>query len=493
MKVEATAGDVLGGSRSVAILAWPEGVDLPEAVAASIEAGDFTGKANQTVVAYLRADGLPARLVLVGLGATDEVDAERIRQAAASGVKVARSFSADQVAIGLAGGLPVVGADLGEALAVGLLLGNYRFLRYRTNLSDAEAFEIDSVQVVVPEAEVAGVADGITTGSIVAGGVLLARDLVNTPGVDKTPPQLAERAVELGERNPAVTVTIFDETELEAQGFGGVLAVGKGSDSPPRFIIMEYGADLVDVPTVCLVGKGLTFDSGGLNIKVGDFMTNMKNDMGGSAAVFGALQAAAGLELPIHLVGLVPSAENMPSGRSYRPGDIVTTLSGSTIEILNTDAEGRVILSDGLHYAQRYEPDAIVELSTLTGAVIVALAHHATGLMATDQDLADALLAAGQTAGDRAWQLPLWDDYREMVKSEVADVKNLAGPPGGSITAGAFLAHFAGEVPFAHLDIAGTAWLDKPTKPHQVAGGTGAGVRLVVEYLRTLSGARGGN
>jgi leucyl aminopeptidase len=328
--------------------------------------------------------------------------------------------------------------------------------------------------------------------------VLLARDLVNTPPVHKTPPKLVERAVELAERAAAISVTVLDEVELEAQGFGGIIAVGKASSSPPRFIIMEYGADLADVPTVCLVGKGLTFDSGGLNIKVGDFMTTMKNDMGGSAAVFGAVQAAADLELPIHLVALVPSAENMPSGRSYRPGDVITTLSGSTIEILNTDAEGRVILSDGLHYAQRYEPDAIVELSTLTGAVIIALANHATGLMATDQDLADALLSAGHTAGDRAWQLPLWDEYREMVKSEVADVKNLAGSPGGSVTAGAFLAHFAGDFPFAHLDIAGTAWVDKPTKPSQVAGGTGAGVQIVVQYLRTLVGApsttgRGGN
>ena len=263
--------------------------------------------------------------------------------------------------------------------------------------------------------------------------------------------------------------------------------MGKGSDSPPRFIIMEYGKQLNGVPTVCLVGKGLTFDSGGLNIKPADGMESMKNDMGGWAAVFGIMQAVAELGLPLHVVGLVPSAENMPSGRSYRPGDIVTTLSGKTIEILNTDAEGRVILSDGLHYAQRYEPAAIIELSTLTGAVIIALGSIATGVMATDQGLADQLVAAGDDHRRQGWQLPLWDEYHEMVKSDIADLKNLAGRGAGSITAGAFLAAFAGKYPFAHLDIAGTAWLDAPTKPYHPKGGTGSGVRLVTEYLRNFN------
>jgi leucyl aminopeptidase len=317
---------------------------------------------------------------------------------------------------------------------------------------------------------------------------VFARDLVNRPPMFKTPPLLAAEAVALGERVPAVQVTVFDEQRLAAEGFGGILAVGQGSDAPPRFIVMEYGADLEGVPTICLVGKGLTFDSGGLNIKPEDGMVNMKNDMGGSAAVFGTMQAVAELGLPVHLVGLVPSAENMPSGRSYRPGDVITSLSGLTMEILNTDAEGRVILADGLFYAQRYEPDAIVELSTLTGAIIVALGNVATGVVATDQALADRVVAAGETSGDRAWQLPLWDDYREMIKGDVGDIKNLAGRAAGSITAGAFLAEFVGDHPFAHLDIAGTAWLDAPKKPYHARGGTGAGVRLVTQLLRDWVG-----
>jgi leucyl aminopeptidase len=486
MELEVRRGDVIDESVEVAVLLCVAGTELPEPLAGLPEAADFTAKPNATVVVYPRGVAAPTRLVLVGLG--DEPDTERVRQAAATGVRAAQGYQAAGIAVGVLGAVPVDPTALGEALAIGLELGAYRYLEHKTGLSDQELFEVATVVVLAADdADIEALTEGVTTGGIIAGGVNLARDLVNTPGAMKTPPQLADEAVALGARTPGVTVTVLDETELAEAGFGGVLAVGGGSDSPPRFIIMEYGAELTDAPTVCVVGKGLTFDSGGLNIKPFEGMLNMKNDMGGSAAVFGAVHAAALLELPVHVVGLVPSAENMPSGRSYRPGDIVTTLSGKTIEVLNTDAEGRVILSDGLHYAQRYEPDAIVELSTLTGAIITALANHATGVMATDQDLADRIIAAGEASGDRGWQLPLWDEYHEMIKGDVGDLKNLGGPAGGSITAGAFLAAFAGDYPFVHLDIAGTAWLDKPTKPYQYRGGTGAGVRMVVQYLRALA------
>jgi leucyl aminopeptidase len=253
---------------------------------------------------------------------------------------------------------------------------------------------------------------------------------------------------------------------------------------------MEYGRAAEDKPTICLVGKGLTFDSGGLSLKPPEAMDTMKSDMGGSAAVFGAMQAIAELALPLHVVVLVSAAENMPSSTAYRPGDVVTTLSGKTIEVLNTDAEGRIILSDALFYAQRYKPAAIVELSTLTGAIIIALGPHATGMMSTDQALADQISRAGEASGERVWQLPLWDEYHEMVKSEIADLKNLSGRPAGSITAGAFLTAFVGDFPFVHLDIAGTAWVDKPAKPYQSHGGTGAGVRLLVEFLTGLTSAK---
>ncbi len=485
MDISVRSGDVLATSTGLAVVAAFEGAAVAAPVAAAFPAADFTGAANQTLMVYPKGRGVPTRVLLVGLGAKKTVDAERVRQAAATAVRQARGAQVADITLGLPADLPIAAAEAGQALAEGLLLGAYRYLQHQTGRSAADLHEIASVTVYAAKQSKA-LAEGVAAGSAIARGTNFARDLVNTPGEMKTPPQLAQRAIELGERHPAISVTVYDEVRLAAEGFGGILAVGKGSDSPPRFIIMEYGKQYKG-STVCLVGKGLTFDSGGLNIKPAEGMETMKNDMGGSAAVFGVMQTVAELGLPLHVVGLVPSAENMPSGRSYRPGDIVTTLSGKTIEILNTDAEGRVILSDGLHFAQRYKPAAIVELSTLTGAVIIALGSHATAVMATDQPLADRLVAAGATTGDKAWQLPLWDEYHQMVKSDIADLKNLAGRAAGSITAGAFLSAFAGKYPFAHLDIAGTAWLDGPTKPYLPKGGTGAGVRLVTEFLRTFN------
>ena len=485
MNIDVRPGNVLEEDAAIGVLFAFDGEALPDVVASLLEAGDFTGKPNQTLLVYPKGAVAPKRLLLVGLGGRDGVSLERVRQAAATAIRQVRGLQAESATMELPAGIGDPAA-VGQAAAEGLLLGAYRYLVHRTGLSAEETFEVGSV-VVLAATDTDAVTAGVAAGVAIGDGVRLARDLVNRPGELKTPPLLADEAVALGQRQSAVTVTIFDEHRLAEEGFGGVIAVGKGSDSPPRFIIMEYGADLTDVPTVCVVGKGLTFDSGGLNIKPADGMESMKNDMGGSAAVFGIVHAVAALGLPIHLVGLVPSAENMPSGRSYRPGDIVTTLSGRTIEILNTDAEGRVILADGLHYAQRYEPDAIIELSTLTGAVIIALGNVATAVMSTDQELADALVSAGTATGDRGWQLPLWDEYYEMVKSDIADVKNLAGRAAGSITAGAFLAGFAGDYKFAHLDIAGTAWLDSPKKPYDSKGGTGSGVRIVTEYLRSIT------
>ena len=323
---------------------------------------------------------------------------------------------------------------------------SYRFWRYRTGLSEEQTFKVGKATIFTKSDQQS--AAGIATGQVIARGVNFARDLVNGPGYAMHPPALGVEAIELGKR-ASLKVTVLDMAELTRQGFGGILAVGKGSEHEPRFIIMEYGEakPASDTPTICLVGKGLTFDSGGLSLKPAEAMETMKSDMGGAAAVFGAVQAAAELELPMHIVGLVSAAENMPSSNAYRPGDIVKTLSGKTIEVLNTDAEGRIILSDALFYAQRYNPDAIVELSTLTGAIIIALGSHATGLFATNQDLADQLIRAGEASAERVWQFPMWEEYHQMVKSEIADLKNLAGRPAGSITAGNFPGSFHGRVP----------------------------------------------
>jgi leucyl aminopeptidase len=323
---------------------------------------------------------------------------------------------------------------------------------------------------------------GVRRGQIIARATAFARDLANGPGNEVTPAFLGQTALALGERLGLKTM-VLDKPQLIEQGFGGILAVGQGSANEPRFIVMEYGsAD--QGPTICLVGKGITFDTGGISIKPAEKMDEMKMDMSGAAAVFGAMQAVAELQLPLHVVGIVCAAENMPSSTAYRPGDIIRTLSGKTVEILNTDAEGRIVLADGLFYAQRYQPAAIVDLATLTGAIMIALGPHAIGLMGNNQELANRLIAAGEATAERVWQLPLWDEYREAMKSEIADLKNTGGRYGGAITAAGFLAAFVGDYPWAHLDIAGTAWVEKPHRAYQSRGATGVGVRLLVEWLQ---------
>jgi len=479
MEIKVQAGNILRVESDLAVLAAFEDEPLPVEVAALLEPADFGGRPNQTLLLYPRGAVAPKRLLLVGLGKRQKASTETIRRASATAVKEAQKLKVAAVTIGTNGDLGLEAAA--QAFAEGFELGAYRFWRYRTGLSDEQTFQVERAVVFSKTDERAGA--GVATGQAIARGVNFARDLVNGPGYAMHPPELGEEAVKLGQR-VGLKVTVLDMAQLIEQGFGGILAVGKGSEHEPRFIVMEYGEAGKGTPTICLVGKGLTFDSGGLSLKPAEAMETMKSDMGGSAAVFGAMQAIAELNLPLHVVGLVSAAENMPSSNAYRPGDIVKTLSGKTIEVLNTDAEGRIILSDALFYAQRYKPDAIVELSTLTGAIIIALGPHATGLMATDQKLADKLIKAGEISSERVWQLPLWDEYHAMVQSQIADLKNLAGRAAGSITAGAFLAAFVGDYPFAHLDIAGTAWVDRPAKPYDTFGGTGVGVRLLAEFLR---------
>jgi leucyl aminopeptidase len=481
MDIKVQAGNILQAESDLAVLATFEDVPLPVEVAELLEPADFGGRPNQTLLLYPRSAVAPKRLLLVGLGKRQKASTETIRRASATAVKEAQKFKVAAVTVGTNGNLALEAEAAAQAFAEGFELGAYRFWRYRTGLSDEQTFQVERA-VVFSETDERTSA-GVVAGQIIARGVNFARDLVNGPGYAMHPPELGEEAVKLGKRL-GLKVTVLDMAELTEQGFGGILAVGKGSEHEPRFIVMEYGEANTGTPTICLVGKGLTFDSGGLSLKPAEAMETMKSDMGGAAAVYGAMQVVAELKLPLHVVGLVSAAENMPSSNAYRPGDIVKTLSGKTIEVLNTDAEGRIILADALYYAQRYHPAAIVELSTLTGAIIIALGSHATGMVGTDQALMDRLSKAGEVSGERVWQLPLWDEYHQMVKSEIADLKNLAGRPAGSITAGAFLAAFVGNYPFAHLDIAGTAWVDRPTKPYDTLGGTGVGVRLLAEFLR---------
>jgi len=467
--------------------AW-EGEQLAPPFAALIEADDWSGAFKKTLLIYPRGALAARRLLLVGLGKRTQISTERLSEAAAVAAQRARELKVERYLFDLPQIEQIEPAATAQALAEGSLLGLYRFLQYRTNLSDQERAEIDELIITSHERDPA-VEQGASAGAAIARGVMLARDLANGPGNDITPAKLGEAALAIGERT-GIRVTVLGLDELKAQGFGGIVGVGQGSAQPPRFIIMEYGAKQAGIPTICLVGKGITFDTGGISIKPADKMDEMKMDMGGAAAVLGAMQAIGELKLPLHAVGLVASAENMPSGTAYRPGDILKTLSGKTIEVLNTDAEGRIVLADALYYAQRYQPDGIIDLATLTGAIVVALGTHVTGIMSNNDALAGRILRAGEATGERAWRLPLWESYSEIIKSDIADIKNTGGRYGGAINAAAFLEHFVGDYPWVHMDIAGTAWTDQKPKAYTPKGATGVGVRLLIQMLRTWSEAR---
>jgi len=440
---------------------------------------EFTGKANSSRLVYTLGK-LPAeRVLLVGLGKRAELSGERLRQAAGSAMQALRGARVARFSSALCQApLP----DALEAVATGSLLGAYAFEWYKTK-DKGERFEgFETMTLLLPgESDAEAARARVERCVAVAGGVRLARDLVSQPGNVVTPGYLADTARELAACH-ALSCRVYEMDELIAMGMGALVAVGKGSAEPPRLIVLEYrGAGAKGRPTV-LVGKGITFDSGGISLKPGAGMEEMKTDMAGSAAVLGTLAAAAGLKLPLNLVGIVPTAENLPDGKAFKPGDVLTSLSGSTIEITNTDAEGRLILCDALHFALQYKPAALIDLATLTGACVVALGHEASGLMVNDQRLADALKRAADRCGERIWQLPLWDEYGEDMKSDIADLKNAGNRDGGALKAGWFLKQFVGATHWAHLDIAGTAWCDK-ARPYCPKGATGVGVRLLIEYL----------
>jgi leucyl aminopeptidase len=409
-----------------------------------------------------------------------DLNDERLRQAAGNAVQALRSARVASFATAL----QQAGTEESalEAVCEGALLGGYAFEQYKTKDKD-ERFSFEAMTLLLPKGgnrKEAGIR--VRRTAALCSGVQLARDLVSHPGNVVTTGYLAETARELAARNH-LTCKVLELDELERLGMNALIAVGKGSVEPPRLIVLEYRGGGVNKRPVVLVGKGITFDSGGISIKPSAGMEEMKTDMSGAAAVLGTMEAAAGLCLPLHLVGIIPTAENMPDGKAYKPGDVITSLSGTTIEITNTDAEGRLILCDALHFARKYKPTTMIDLATLTGACVVALGHEASGLMGNDQRLVDALKKAGERCGERVWELPLWDGYGEAMKSDVADLKNAGNRDGGSITAGWFLKQFVGATHWAHLDIAGTAWTDKP-RPCSPKGATGVGVRLLIEYLR---------
>jgi leucyl aminopeptidase len=451
-------------------------------IVAQVAEGEFSAKSGQFVVLHTGKDA--ARLLLVGLGPDAKLDGQQYRAAAAVAVHQLRERKLASWAFDLSLVEPKDMCLVADWLLDGALLEVYRFERYKS----ASANEVDNnKQIVCGFSEISAplmveIQQCVARRHIISEGVWLARNLVNEPGNVKTPAYLGQTAWQLAQEY-GFNCTLLGPAELKRLGFGAMLAVAQGSDCEPRLIAVEYSGAPKGKAPFALVGKGVTFDSGGISLKPGEGMDQMKMDMAGGAAVLATIATIARLHLPINVIGVIPAVENMPSGGATRPGDIVTSLSGQTIEILNTDAEGRLILADALTWVQGKNPRVIIDLATLTGACILALGHHASAVLGNDESVVEELLHAGTMVGERLWQLPLFVEYTEQLKSSVADMKNIGGRPAGTITAAAFLQKFIVECPWAHVDIAGTAWEEKG-RPGQPVGATGFGVRLLVEYLQ---------
>ncbi|MEK6757300.1 MAG: leucyl aminopeptidase [Bacteroidota bacterium] len=460
--------------QEINVLSHKLGARIPAA-----EAGDFKGKDGESAIVYLQKATAPRRLLLVGLGERKKLTIEKFRRVAATAAKRARSLKAKSLALALPR-IDRQASDVIAAMAEGAFLSLYKFDKYITKKNDENA-ALSEITFYTERTSLLKTGEAaVRYAQTVSEATCLARDLANAPGNEIYPETLADAAWQSAERC-GYSATVVDEREIKELGMGGVMGVSQGSAHPPRFIILEYGQP--SKKTIVLVGKGVTFDTGGISIKPSANMAEMKMDMSGAAAVIGTFEAVARLKLPVHLVGLIPAVENMPSGSSIRPGDILRHYGGKTSEVDNTDAEGRLILADALAYAEKFKPAAVIDLATLTGACVVALGHHASGMMGNDEGLMKKLKAAGERTYERVWPLPMFDEYEKLIKSDVADVRNVGGRWAGAITGAWFLKKFIGNYKWVHLDIAGTAILEE-NSDYTPKGGSGVGVRLLTEFLR---------
>jgi leucyl aminopeptidase len=441
--------------------------------------GDLEGKVGATLLLHSVPQIAADRVLLVALGRERDFNETAYRAALGGAIKALRNTGTSEATVCLTD-VKVKGRDMDwkvEQAVLAIMEGVYRFDRLKSKQPENKRALKKVSLHVTKRNEIAEGEAALARGEAIAAGMALAKDLGNLPGNYCTPTYLGEQALELGKTH-GLRVEVLDRKEIERLGMGSFLAVARGSSQPPRFIVMEYQGGKRDEPPVALVGKGITFDTGGISIKPAGEMDEMKYDMCGAASVFGTMKAVALMKLPINLVGVVPATENMPDGNAVKPGDVVTTMSGQTVEILNTDAEGRLVLCDALTYVERFKPAAVVDIATLTGAMVIALGHVATGVFANSDALARELLQAGDQSWDRGWHMPLWDDYQEQLKSNFADFPNIGSRAGGSITAACFLSRFAREFPWAHLDIAGTAWKSGAEK-----GASGRPVPMLVHFL----------
>jgi len=440
-----------------------------------IDTGDFTGKSSQTMMLHKLPNLKATRVLLVGCGEEAKFNSSELRKATEAAARALNESASTNAAFCLSEMLKDdVNLDSVRHQAEAVAAAIYRYDQTKSK-KEPLAHPLTKAEFLVPDRDVDAANTAASIGGAIGAGVALARELGNLPGNICTPTYLAEQAIALA-KETGIETEVLEEKDMHELGMGSLLSVSRGSRQPAKLIVMKYNGGGKAAPIV-LVGKGLTFDAGGISIKPAAAMDEMKFDMCGGASVFGTMKAVVELKLPINLIGVVPSSENLPDGDANKPGDVVTSMSGQTIEILNTDAEGRLILCDALTYSRKFEPAAIIDIATLTGACVVALGSPASGLLGNSDELVQELLQCGQQANDRAWQLPLWDDYQSQLDSNFADMANVGGREAGTITAACFLSRFAEDLKWAHLDIAGTAWNKGKTK-----GATGRPVGLLTQY-----------
>ncbi|MFC1920274.1 leucyl aminopeptidase [Chloroflexota bacterium] len=498
MEIRVVADNILKSEADAIIVDIYEGMERPEGVIAKIDEalggviselikqGEIKGKLNQTTVIYSLGKLPVARILVAGMGKQDQLTSEKIRGVIAGACRLLRKqYAANIATVALGSGVnDIIAEDAAQAITEGAMLGTYDFRRHITKA--AEYGEIRQLSIVTDDANIiSNLEQGVNKGRILAEATIIARDMVNEPSNFMTPSDMAKAATKLAETY-GLEVSVLEKERMQELGMGALLGVAQGSQQPPKFIVLNYkGGDSAEID-IALIGKAITFDSGGISIKPSAGMEEMKTDMSGGAAVIAAMSAIARLKPRINVLALVPATENLPGGTALKPGDVLTALEGKTIEIISTDAEGRLILSDAMGYARKHGAKRIIDVATLTGAMVIALGTVCTGAFSNNQEFADRVIAAGAEVGERIWQMPMYDDYKEQNKSDVADVKNVGGRNAGSITAAQFLAEFVGDTPWVHLDIAGTNWADK-TKGYNVKGATGTPMRTLVNLVLSLA------
>jgi leucyl aminopeptidase len=497
VEIKAFTGGIAGVKAGAIIVEHYEGEKKPEGDAAVIDKaldgeistlisqGDIKGKLNEITLLHTLGKIPAGKVAVVGLGKKKELTVNKVRAAAGDACRFLRGKRVENIAAVVlgAGAGGIKNDEAVQAITEGALLGLYVFRKYMTKKENNNT-EIKELTIIGKDKK--QIENAVSRGQIIAEAVNYARDMVNEPSNYMTPTRMAGTARELAKKY-GLKIEVFEKEKMQELGMGGLLGVSQGSQQPPKFIILTYKGKTTAGLDVALVGKGITFDSGGISIKPSENMADMKGDMAGGASVISTLIALARLKVKINVTALVPATENLPSGTAMKPGDIIKALNGKTIEVLNTDAEGRLILSDALSYANKLGAKAIIDVATLTGACQVALGKICTGAFTNDQALLDKVIAAGKAVGENAWQLPMFPEYKDYIKSDFADIKNTGGRYGGAITAAKFLEEFVDKTPWVHLDIAGTSDTDKE-KGYLVKGATGVPVRTLIQFVLEQAG-----